>query len=239
MLDFRGLWNPGYPRIADIQKIRRKLTKVPAGSIIRMGGMTDCFQPCEKEYQVTYKTICELNRRGIGYLIVTKSDLVADPKYLEILDKELAHIQITVTSLDDKLAGTYEKACPPSERIRAILTLQELGYDVSIRLSPLVPEFMDFEALSKLPVERSIVEFLRVNVWIRKWLSGVDFEKYTYRHGGYCHLPLEIKLEVLRQIRIPNITICEDVTEHYLYWREHVNPDKDDCCNLRKQTNKI
>lgn len=235
LLDFRGLWNPGSPRVADIGKIRSKLEKVPAGSVIRLGGMTDCFQPCEERYQVTYETIREMNRQRIGYLIVTKSDLVADPKYQEILDKELAHIQITVTSLDDKLAWNYEKACPPSNRIRAILTLQEQGYDAAIRLSPLIPEFMDFEELSKIPVERGIVEFLRVNAWIRRWLSGVNFERYTCRHGGYYHLPLEEKMEILKQIRIPHMSICEDVTEHYLYWREHVNPDKEDCCNLRKQ----
>lgn len=223
------------PRVADLEKIRRKLKKVPEGSIIRMGGMTDCFQPCEKKYKVAYETIREMNNLGIGYLIVTKSDLVAAPQYLEILNKELAHIQITVTSLDDAHALTYEKACPPSRRVKAILTLQELGYDVAIRLSPLIPEFMDFEKLAQIPVERGIVEFLRVNTWIRRWLTGVDLEKYTYRHGGYNHLPLEEKLKILKKIQIPELTVCEDVTEHYQYWREQVNPNRDDCCNLRRE----
>ncbi|HBA69675.1 MAG TPA: radical SAM protein [Lachnospiraceae bacterium] len=234
LLSFRGLWNPVSPRVADLKKIRRRLNNIPAGTIVRLGGMTDCFQLCEKTYKVTYETIREMNSRGIGYLIVTKSDLVADSKYLEILDKELAHIQVTVTSLDDAHAGIYEKACPPSKRIRTILTLQEAGYDVAIRLSPLIPEFMDFEALAQLPVKRGIVEFLRVNAWIRRWLSGVDFERYTCRQGGYCHLPLEDKQEVFKKIRIPELTICEDVTEHYQYWMEHVNPNREDCCNLRK-----
>ena len=35
------------------------------------------------------------------------------------------------------------------------------------------------------------------------------------------------------------LTICEDCTEHYDYWREHVNPNKDDCCNLRQTENII
>lgn len=30
------------------------------------------------------------------------------------------------------------------------------------------------------------------------------------------------------------VSVCEDVTEHYAYWRECVNHDKGDCCNLRK-----
>lgn len=235
LLSFRGLWNSEAPRIADLEKVRRRLKKIPEGTIIRMGGMTDCFQPCETVHKVTYETIREMNRRGIGYLIVTKSDLVAAPQYLEIMDKELAHIQITVTTLDDMQAWAYEKASPPSKRIQAILTLQELGYDVTIRLSPLIPEFMDFEELSRIPVKRGIVEFLRVNSWIRKWLQGVDFNEYTLQHGGYCHLPLDKKIDMLNKIRIPEITVCEDVTEHYQYWKDSVNPNRDDCCNLRSK----
>lgn len=234
LLSFRGLWEPGAPRVADLEKIRRKLRKVPEGTIIRMGGMTDCFQPCEAAYKVTYETIKEMNRLGIGYLLVTKSDLVATRPYVELLDKELAHIQITVISLDDALAVRYEKACPPSKRIRAILELQELGYDVAIRLSPLIPEFMDFGKLSSIPVKRGIVEFLRVNAWIRRWMEGVDFEKYTYRQGGYYHLPLEEKRRLLEMIQLPELTVCEDVTEHYQYWRDAVNPNQEDCCNLRR-----
>ena len=124
-----------------------------------MGGMTDCFQPFEAEHHVTYETICEMNRCGVGYLIVTKSHLIAQPEYLEILDKDLAHIQITVTTLDDNKALTYEKASIPSKRVEAIKKLQSAGYDVSIRLSPLIEDFMDFDSLNSLGINRCVVEF--------------------------------------------------------------------------------
>ena len=80
LLDFRGLWNAENPRVADIQKIRRKLEKVPPGTILRLGGMTDCFQPVERQEQVTYQTIEQLNEYGIGYLIVTKSHLSGEER---------------------------------------------------------------------------------------------------------------------------------------------------------------
>lgn len=201
--------------------------------MLRLGGMTDCFQPCEKIHGVTYETICELNRQKIGYLIVTKSSLIAEPKYLEILDRNLAHIQITVTCLDDKKALTYEHASVPSKRIEAIRKLQEQGFDVAIRLSPVIEEFMDFDALNATGIDRCIVEFLRVNTWIKRWLKDVDFSRYVLRQGNYQHLPLEEKLKIIRKIQIPEITVCEDVTEHYTYWRENLNPNKNDCCNLR------
>ena len=163
LLDFRGLWNAENPRVADIQKIRRKLEKVPPGTILRLGGMTDCFQPVERQEQVTYQTIEQLNEYGIGYLIVTKSHLAGEERYRKLYDPKLAHIQITITCFDDKKAFGYEKASSPSKRLKALLNLQEEGFDVTLRLSPLIEEYLDFDYLNRLPVNKVLVEFLRVN----------------------------------------------------------------------------
>lgn len=203
-----------------------------------MGGMTDCFQPLELKCRVTYDTIQALNRRSVGYLIVTKSAAITRPEYMEIMDKDLAHIQITVTTLADERALTYEQASPPSKRIEAIQTLQEAGFDVAIRLSPLVEEFLDLDRLGSLGIKRGIIEFLRINAWIRKWFPEVDYSRYTHRQGGYCHLPLEEKIRVVEKLKLPKLSVCEDVTEHYEFWKEYVNPNKEDCCNLRLKTEK-
>ena len=234
LLDFRKLWDPAHPAVADIKKIERKLDKVEKGTVLRLGGMTDCFQPAERINKVTYKTVRAMNRRGIGYLIVTKSDLVADDEYVELMDKDLAHIQVTVTCLDDDFyrEKAYEKAPVPSKRIAAIKRLQNEGFDVAIRLSPLMEEYMDFDKLNDLGIERGIVEFLRVNHWIEKWFD-VDYSKYTLKEGGYSHLPLEEKMRVLGKIKNMDISVCEDVNSHYLWWKYHFNPNREDCCNLR------
>lgn len=165
--------------MANIDSIKRKLQKIHKEAsdkyipILRLGGMTDCFMPIEKSIRNTYKTIECLNELGMGYLIVTKSGLIGDEEYVSLMDKDLAHIQVTVTTLDDDFyrAQGYEKASPPSERIKAILKLQEKGFDVQIRLSPLIESYMDFEYLNSLGIEKAVVEFLRVNHWVRKWFD--------------------------------------------------------------------
>lgn len=237
LLEFRNLWNVKEPSVANLKKIENVIKKLKKGTIVRLGGMTDCFQPCELKHRVTYETIKLLNKYGIGYLIVTKSHIVANDEYCEVMNKELAHIQITVTTLDDDLSLTYEKASVPSKRIKAIKKLQNLGFDVAIRLSPIIPELMDFEKLNNLGIKKAIVEFLRINSWIKKWLDetklDIDFEYYIFKEGNYKHLPLFRKKEILNKIKIPEISICEDVTSHYKYWKENFNPNKNDCCNLR------
>ena len=232
LLSFRGLWNPNDPSVPDLHKVENVIKKIAPGTILRLGGMTDCFQPCEKERRITYETIKLLNKYRVGYLIVTKSHIVADDEYLAIMDKDLAHIQITVTTLDDEKSVQYEKASIPTKRIEAIKKLQDAGFDVAIRLSPLMEEFMDFDKLNNLGINKAIVEFLRVNTWIKKWFD-IDYSKHTLKEGGYLHLPLHEKQRIIKKIHIPSISVCEDCLQHYLYWKNHFNPNKKDCCNLR------
>lgn len=225
LLDFRKLWNAKEPAVADLEKIEQRIERIKPGTIVRLGGMTDCFQPMEEQMRVTEGTIMLLNKYGIGYLIVTKSDLVCE--YMSILDKQNAHIQISTTWIP------CEKAVSTERRIKAIETLQAEGFDVAVRLSPYVPQFVDFDRLNGIECKKIIVEFLRVNHWIKKWLP-LDYSEYTVKQSGYQHLPLEKKIEYLSRITgFDEVSVCEDVDEHYTYWREAVNHNKEDCCNLR------
>ena len=235
LLDFRGLWKPGDPAVADIEKVRKKIRSLEPGSVVRLGGMTDCFQPAERRNRVTYEAIKALNGRGVHYLIVTKSSLVAGPEYMEIMDRRLAHIQVSVTSTNDALGFRYEKADPESYRIMAVRRLQDEGFDVCLRLSPFIPGMVDLHQLGNYGIRKILVEFLRVNTWVRKWMD-LDFSEYTVKQGGYLHLPLSKKIELVRMIKgFDEITICEDEDEAFAYWRDHFNPNKDDCCNLRME----
>lgn len=237
LLDFRGLWHPEDPAVADIDKVIRKVKRLPKMPAIRLGGMTDCFQPLEAKEHATYQTIRALQRKKQEYLIVTKSAMVASDLYIHLMNKNLAHIQMTITCFDDDLYKKlgYEKASPPSERIKAIEKLQEAGFDVQLRLSPLVPEFFDLDKISKIHCDKILVEFLRVNSWIKKWFD-IDYSAYTVKESGYQHLPLEKKIGYINQLKpyFKELTVCEDETEAYEYWKKNVNPNPDDCCNLRR-----
>ena len=237
LLDFRDLWNAQAPAVADIDKIKHTIKKqLKEGDIVRLGGMTDCFQPLECQQHITYKTIEYLNERRIGYLIVTKSDIVADDDYIALMDKELAHIQITITCTDDKFCAKYEKAVPPSKRIAAVEKLQRAGFDVQVRLSPFVPEFidkgvLDMERLNAIECDKILVEFLRVNTWIRRWFD-IDYKNYNVVHAGYHHLPLYLKQRYMKLITgFKEISICEDVSKHYRYFIRNYIHNPKDCCN--------
>lgn len=236
LLSFRGLWNPLNPAVADIAEIRKTIKReLRPGMIVRLGGMTDCFQPAEREHRVTLQTIRALNEAGVGYLIVTKNKLVAEKEYLEALDRRLAHIQVSITTTDAGISKRYEPgASLPEERIAAAERLQAEGFDVAVRLSPYIPQFVNIDRINAIRVDKIVVEFLRVSAWIAKWMRDIDLRPYTLNKNGYKHLPIAAKKRLLEKVTgFREVTVCEDVYGHWKYWKENVNANPDDCCNLR------
>lgn len=234
LLDFRGLRNPNNPKFIDLKEAYRIIAReIPKWQITRLGWMTDCFQPVERIHKITYNVLKAFNYYRKWYLIVTKSDLVASDEYIKVLDKELAHIQITITSTNDKLWQSYEKATRMSDRIKAVEKLWKLWYDVQIRLSPYIPQYVDIDKINAIKCDKIVVEFLRVNHRIKKRFN-IDYSDWTYSEWGYSHLPLEKKKELISKIKKPQITVCEDVKAHYDYWKNNLNYNSEDCCNLRK-----
>lgn len=239
LLNFRKLWNASHPSVVNIQKVRRTIERnLKDGDIVRLGGMTDCFQPLESRHRATYNTINQLNKHNIGYLIVTKSDMVASDEYIRLMDKSLAHIQVSLTSTDDDFCKTYERAVSPSRRIRAIEKLYGEGFDVQLRLSPFIPQFidkgvLDINMVNNIQCDKILVEFLRVNTWIKRWFD-IDYSEYSVKQSGYMHMPLDLKIKYMELIKGFNqVSVCEDVTEHYEYWKKNLNFNENDCCNLR------
>lgn len=234
LLDFRGLRHPNNPKFIDLKEAYKIIkNEIPEWQITRLWWMTDCFQPVERIHKITYNVLKAFNYYKKPYLIVSKSDLVADDEYIKVLDKDLAHIQITITTTNDELAKTYEYATPPSKRIEAVEKLRKLWYDVQIRLSPYIPQYVDIDKINAIKCDKIIVEFLRVNWFIKKRFN-IDYSEYTLKEWWYNHLPLEKKKQLLSKIKKPQISVCEDVDEHYKYRKENFNCNHDDCCNLRK-----
>jgi DNA repair photolyase len=231
-LDFRGHWNNEKPAISNLSKIKKIISVLPKNTVIRIGSMTDCFQPLELKEKRTYEIIKLLNKCKINYLIVTKGAIVANDEYLKIYDHDLAHFQITITNTDDNQASKHEKASPTSKRIESIERLFNLGHDVSIRLSPFIEGFIDFDILNSINCDKILIEFLKINHFIKKWLK-IDYSDYMVEYGGYRHLPLYKKLILIRNITgFKEISVGEYVKDHHEYFKQNINFNKNDCCNL-------
>jgi DNA repair photolyase len=115
---------------------------------IAMSGVTDCYQPAERQFRLTRRCleVCAELRHPI--FIITKNALVT--RDLDVLAELARHdciaVHVSVTTLDSDLAGKLEpRASRPAARLRAIRELSAAGVPVGVMVAPIIPGLTDTE----------------------------------------------------------------------------------------------
>lgn len=115
---------------------------------IGMSGITDCYQPIERNLQITRKCLEVLTEFRNPVAIVTKNYLVTrDIDLLKQLNEYQAVVVfISITTLDKQLARTMEpRASRPDLRLKAVQELSEAGIPVGVLMAPIIPGLTDSE----------------------------------------------------------------------------------------------
>jgi len=98
----------------------------------------------DKKYKVTHELLKILRYYRYPYIIVTRSDLVSHDEYLNVLDPDLASVQLSIPSLNDDLNKKIEPGAPSAKRrLKAIEKLTHNGFWTTTRINPLFPIFPD------------------------------------------------------------------------------------------------
>jgi len=127
--------------------LRQELRRVKAGEEIALGTATDPYQPAEKRFEVTRAILEEMARhQGLHLGIITKSNLVLRDLDLlrEISRQNQLHVNLTITTLDVKLARILEPRAPrPDLRVQALQELSSAGIHAGVSCSPVLPGITD------------------------------------------------------------------------------------------------
>lgn len=134
----------------DAAKLLRKELMKPSwkGESINLSGVTDCYQPIERKLQLTRQCLEVMVEFLQPTMATTKNRLIArDIDLLSELAKVNAvDVAVSVTSLDDSLAGLLEpRATRPGGRLAAIRELTEAGIPVGVMIAPMIPGLNDHE----------------------------------------------------------------------------------------------
>jgi DNA repair photolyase len=115
---------------------------------IVMSGVTDPYQPAEREYRITRGCLEVLleARQPVG--VITKNALIT--RDLDILREMAAlgtvKVAVSVTTLDAELARAMEpRTSTPAARLRTITALTDAGIPVRLMTAPLIPGLNDRE----------------------------------------------------------------------------------------------
>lgn len=156
-LTIRGYWNRPIPFPVDLSEIRSIFhtvfetnrrskwrnvfeQRVP----LRIGSMSDSFMWMEKRIGVTRELLKILRYYKYPYVVFTRSDLVAHPDYLSLLDPELCSVQFSISGSNEEMNSKIEPGAPDlTRRYRALKALADHGIWTAVRLNPLFPTYPD------------------------------------------------------------------------------------------------
>lgn len=116
--------------------------------LIAFSGITDCYQPAEREFQLTRQCLEVASEANQPVGIVTKNALVV--RDLDILQsmaqRSLVNVSLSITTLDPELAREMEpRTSIPAARLRAIRELSAVGVPTKVMVSPIIAGLNDHE----------------------------------------------------------------------------------------------
>lgn len=190
-------------KVNAIELLRKELASKRKKGTVGTGAMGDPYTISERKYQMTRKALEAIAEFRYPVHITTKSNLVLrDIEILEEINKVYASVAITLTTVDDELARKIEPfAPPPSERLKALGILSELGICTSITMMPILPfiednkkNLLDIVQQAKRYGVKHIVPYLGMTLRDRQRAYYYDKldelfpgmrEKYEKRFGDY------------------------------------------------------
>ena len=115
---------------------------------VAIGTNTDPYQPIEKRYRIMRRILQVLADWNHPVAIVTKGALIE--RDIDILSgmaaRGLAHVGISVTTLDATLSRKLEPRAPaPDRRLATIRALAAAGVPVRVMVAPLIPVLTEAE----------------------------------------------------------------------------------------------
>lgn len=113
-----------------------------------MSGITDPYQPIERQLHVTRDCLAVLADFRHPVAIITKNILVARDCDLlqQLAEFRASAVFISITTLDSELARRLEpRASTPTRRLAAIRSLAESNIPVGVMTAPIIPGLNDHE----------------------------------------------------------------------------------------------
>jgi DNA repair photolyase len=129
----------------ELKPIGRRV-KLKPGFVLVGGGVGDSYQPVEKQYQLTRKTLKLLCEYRWPVHVLTKSTLVErDFDVLKQINQQnRAIISFSFSSTNDEASAVFEpNVPPPSERLKTMAFFKRNGFACGMFLLPVIPFITD------------------------------------------------------------------------------------------------
>lgn len=130
--------------------------------VINIGGVTDSYQPIEKELKIMRDVLKLMIKYKNPIIISTKSDLILrDIDLIDELSKlTQVNIAFTITTMDENLRQKLEPGASPSmARFEALKKLKSTNASLGVHIMPIIPYLTDsYENLNNIYMNSSLAK---------------------------------------------------------------------------------
>lgn len=172
------------------------------GELVMFSGVTDCYQPIEKELELTRRCleVCLEYRNPVS--VISKSALVLrDVELFKALAGEARfHIAVSLAFADDEQSRAIEPwAASPDRRFKVIEALAAAGLPVSVMIAPVIPGVNDSQMVTVL--ERARAAGATSAGWTLLRLPGAVKDVFEERVRAVMPLAADKVLHRIRETR--------------------------------------
>jgi DNA repair photolyase len=247
-------------KISNPKALRDRIKRVISGNIssaldefienripFQLGGMSDPFMKTESNKKITLEYLKILKEYDYPVIISTKSDLVSEGKYLEILSDSNSYVRFSTTVVDSQFRTEVDQGCPSIDKIvSSAKILINQGIPVSFRLQPIIPgheyaAYILLDLADEIGVKHISAEYLKVPIdanikfgkGIKDLLDGNPIAAYktlgATRHGREYNLPLSYRRNYLIKMALytKDLGMTFGFSDNDLL----MHSDGDSCCN--------
>lgn len=156
------------------------------------GGMSDPFQPCEKEYGITKSCINVCTKYNHSILFSTKSDTVYDAN----IRPDIHTFQLSITGAGNDLEPNVPSL---QKRIKFYRQLKNDGFKVGIRIQPFIPNITTIDIIKEFhDADNITIEGIKI-VPQNEELKNIMFEQFGMKREWFTQMGL---LNLKPQIRL-------------------------------------
>lgn len=199
-------------QVANLEWLDKKLNKVlvqkrinkdnllevllSQGITLHCGGMSDPFQPLERELHITKKMIDICNKYNVHILFSTKTDTTYDCD----IRPDLHSFQLSVTNCEDR--RDIEPNVPWFEdRHSFYVSLKERGFKVGIRIQPFIPNVSTLHIVDYFnDADNFTLEGIKIvpqNLEHKQFIiNNLGLNKSDFKQMGLLNLNTSLRLQM-------------------------------------------
>ncbi|MCM8801605.1 MAG: radical SAM protein [Candidatus Omnitrophica bacterium] len=156
------------------KEILEKELRIKKPQTVLLGSITECFQPIEEKYKITYNILKILNKYGVFYYILTRSPYIQ--KYIDLFSEGFCKkIYFTINNIPEELRTKLENKSPSyEERFKAIEKLKKANIEVIPYYSPILPFVSEVKDIFKRFHNIKHIEFEGLNFKVTNIKAIID-----------------------------------------------------------------